>query len=174
MIGRFLDKLIFGATLLLALQIPQLADHYQQFLAGLYASTEWQVNGYEQTARQFNYADAKAMIAHHLQNELPSVRADAEQKLVTIERFEQLQAGIKIFESGSLVEKSFYMFHPDRYNDLEKTLHNFKLGIPLTIDGFVFGIIVGLLLNILIDSPFILISRRLRHKKTNHVNQQTI
>jgi hypothetical protein len=34
-------KLFFGITLVLALQVPQLADHYQQFLAGMHASSQW-------------------------------------------------------------------------------------------------------------------------------------
>ncbi|WP_425057197.1 DUF2937 family protein [Shewanella decolorationis] len=38
MITRLFDKLIFGFILVMALQLPQLADHYQQFLAGLYTN----------------------------------------------------------------------------------------------------------------------------------------
>lgn len=171
MIGRFLDKLIFGAALLLALQIPQLADHYQQFLAGQYASTEWQVNGYEATAARFNYPNAKAMIEDHLHNESPSVRADAMQKLATFDAFLALQSGMNIFQHGNLLEKSAYMFHPQRYENLEKTLANFKLGIPLTMDGFIFGVIVGYILNLLISSPFVFAAKRIKAKKSGQIKQ---
>jgi hypothetical protein len=63
LIARLIDKLVFGFILVIALQLPQLADHYQQFLSGLYESTRWQVEGYEATAKEYHYADVDAMIA---------------------------------------------------------------------------------------------------------------
>ncbi|MFT7199432.1 MAG: hypothetical protein ACI9UD_001077 [Glaciecola sp.] len=40
----------FGITLVLAIQVPQLADYYQQFLADMHESSQWQINGYQETA----------------------------------------------------------------------------------------------------------------------------
>lgn len=159
MILRFLDKLIFGAALIAALQIPQLADHYQQYLSGLHSSTEWQVTGYEATATKYKYTNAKAMIEHHLQNDVPSVRMDAQQKLATIEQLKDIQSGISVFNNGNLLEQTLYMFNPENYDYLTETLANFKLGIPLTVEGFAFGVIVGLFINMLIGLPFVMLSK---------------
>ncbi|MDO6562965.1 DUF2937 family protein [Amphritea sp. 1_MG-2023] len=169
MIARLIDKLLFGITLLLALQVPQLADHYQQFLNGLYESTRWQVAGYQHTAQSFGYADINAMIEHHRHNSVASVRADAEQKQATLAHYQQLQSGIELFSRGTLIDKSLYMATPSRYHYLEKTFHNFTPGIPLTMEGLIFGVIVGLLLNLFITLPITLMARqitRLRLRKT--------
>jgi len=163
LIIRLIDKLIFGASLIIALQVPQLAEHYQQFLSGLYQATKWQVDGYQVTADKYEYDSIRAMIDHHLSNDVLSVRADAAQKLETLETFEQLTDGLKLFRQGNLLEKSYYMFQPKRVNYLKKTLANFSLGIPLTFNGILFGIILGLLINLLLTGPIMLIVKRFSH-----------
>lgn len=114
MIGRLIDKLIFGVALLFSLQMPLLVDHYHQYLAGWYKATKWQVDGYQATAKAHEYADANAMITHHLNNAEPSVRADAQQKLATIELLAQLNTGIQTFTNGHLLEKMMFMLHPPK------------------------------------------------------------
>jgi hypothetical protein len=163
LIGKLADKIIFGIALIIALQVPQLADHYQQFLSGLYESTKWQVDGYEATAKQHEYPDLRVMIEHHLQNNDASVRTDAAQKLYTLELYDELTNGVIVFQEGNLLDKAVYMFNPARYGNLEITLSNFKLGIPLTLNGIAFGVIVGLLINYIITLPFILWTRRKNH-----------
>ncbi|TPH18148.1 DUF2937 family protein [Litorilituus lipolyticus] len=166
MIARLIDKLIFGTSLIIALQVPQLAEHYQQFLSGLYQATKWQVDGYQITADKYEYDSIRAMIDHHLSNDVLSVRADATQKLVTLEKFEQLTDGLELFKQGNLLEKSYYMFQPKRVTYLKETLANFSLGIPLTFNGILFGIVVGLLINLLITGPITLIAKRVGHAKS--------
>lgn len=174
LISRLIDKLIFGVALVFALQVPQLADHYQQFLTGLYESTKWQVDGYEANARLHKYPDIGEMIEHHLKNDVPSVRTDAEQKLATIELYEELKNGITIFDDGNLLDKAIYMFNPVRYEYLKKALSNFKLGIPLTISGLTFGVIVGLALNYIVTLPFVFWARRKTlYKKSKKLVQES-
>lgn len=167
MIARLIDKLVFGFILVIALQLPQLADHYQQFLSGLYESTRWHVEGYEATAKEYHYADVDAMIARHQQNEEPSVRADAEQKVQTLALYKALTQGVAIFNTGNLFEKTAYMFNPVRFDYLEKTISNFKPGIPLTSSGIGFGVLVALVVHYLGSIPFILWARRNKRLKTS-------
>ncbi|WP_027251859.1 DUF2937 family protein [Photobacterium halotolerans] len=162
MVGRIVDKLLFGVMLIAALQVPLLADHYQQYLAGLFEATQWQVKGYENTARQYGYPDVNAMIEQHLDNQEASVRADALQKQATLSHYQDLKAGLAVFEQGTLIEKSVYMFTPARFDALEKTLTHFKPGIPLSLNGLMFGAILGLAANILLTLPFSLLFRRKR------------
>jgi len=56
------------------------------------------------------------------------------------------------------------MFTPSRRHYLEKTLDNFKPGIPLTIEGALFGVIIGLLLNLMMTLPCTFLARRFRHR----------
>lgn len=160
MLIRLLDKFIFAALLLIALQVPQLADHYQQHLAGQYEATKWQVEGYQNTARNFGYPNLEAMLAHHEQNSVASVRADAQQKRATLEMHQTLQQGLALFEEGTLIEKAIYMANPQQFTQLEQTLTHFKPGLPLSYEGVGFGVITAILLNALLSLPFLLLRRR--------------
>ncbi len=154
MIGRLLDKLVFGAALLIALQLPLLADHYHQYLSGWYKATQWQVDAYQATAKEHGFADVQAMISKHLHNTEPSVRADAEQKQRTVDLLAELGRGITTFEKGYLPEKMFFMLHPNRIHLLRDVVQNFKVGIPLNASGLAFGVLIALVLNFLIMLPF--------------------
>lgn len=154
MIGRLLDKLVFGVALIVALQMPLLVDHYHQYLSGWYKATQWQVDGYEATAKAHQFADAQAMIENHLKNTEPSVRTDAEQKLATIELLANLRLGMDTFATGNLLEKMLFMLHPDRIHVLKDVTQNFKPGIPLNPGGLAFAVVFALLLNFLIMLPF--------------------
>ena len=158
MIGRLIDKLVFAVAFLVSLQMPLLVDHYHQYLSGLYSATQWQVDGYAATAKAHEFADVQAMIAHHLKNAEPSVRADAQQKQDTVELLQELRAGMDIFANGHLLEKMVFMLHPERIHVVKDVLHNFNVGIPLSPGGLLFGLVFGLLLNVLIMLPFRLMS----------------
>jgi hypothetical protein len=154
LIGRLLDKLVFGAALIFALQMPLLVDHYHQYLSGLYSATKWQVDGYEATAKAHQFADVNSMIDNHLKNAEPSVRTDAEQKRQTVELLQELTIGMDTFAHGNLLEKMVFMLHPDRVHVVKEVLQNFKVGIPLNASGLLFGVVLALLLNMLIMLPF--------------------
>ena len=160
MILRFIDKLVFGLLLILALQIPQLAEHYHQFISGQLDSVSWQVKGYELTANKYEYASVEDMITHHLQNSVASVRDDAKQKLATLEQYHELMAANKLFTDSNLVSKAIFMFNPTRYQTLEKALKNYTLGIPITFDGISFAVIVALSLNCLLFLPLYWVKKK--------------
>ena len=160
MIGRLLDKLVFGVALIVALQMPLLVDHYHQYLSGWYKATQSQVDGYAATAKTHQFADVQAMIDAHLNNAEPSVRTDAEQKLATMERLADLRLGMDTFATGNLLEKMLFMLHPDRIHVLKDVIQNFKPGIPLNASGLAFGVVFALLLNFLIMLPFRFFGRR--------------
>lgn len=169
MIVNMFDKLIFACAFIIALQLPQLSDHYQQHLAGLHHATKWQVDGYADTAKQYKFSSTQAMINRHLENTEPSVRADAEQKQQTLMLFADLNQGMKLFEQGNLVQKLLYIFSPDRFERLQNTLNNFKLGIPLTTSALLFALILAIILNQLVMLPYTLY---IAHRKRNAANAQ--
>ncbi|MFT7259819.1 MAG: hypothetical protein ACI9MS_001681 [Glaciecola sp.] len=169
LIFKTLDKLFFGITLLLALQVPQLADHYQQFLAGMHESSQWQINGYQETAKKYNYASMDAMIEHHLKNEVPSVRDDAVQKQQTIIKYNELSEGLVIFQHGNIIEKLVFMLSPSGWQYIDNTVDNFSFGLPITTEGILFGVLFGLFLNLLISTPTYMIAKRQRERRKHKV-----
>ena len=171
MFVRLLDKILFTAILITGLQLPQLMEQYQQYLAGYFDATRLQVENYRGNAILNGYVDIYAMIDEHLQNTISSVRTDAEQKLETLAEYDELTEGMNIFQTGNLLEKTMYMFSPQRTDMLKGTLVNFEPGIPLSVNAFFFALILAVLLNGLIASHVYLYKWR-KNKKAKVLLQQ--
>lgn len=164
MLFRLLDKIIFAALLMLALQLPELADHYRQYLQGYFDATAEQVEDYRQNARENGYRDLNAMIAAHLGNSTASVRTDALQKQETMQKMNELSNGVSIFENGNLFQQSVWMFNPARQDMLKASLDNFVPGIPLKPTSFLLALVLAILTNLLIATPVYMYQwRRKRH-----------
>lgn len=147
LIVRTIDKLFFATVLVALLQIPILADHYLQFMSGYYEATKEQVDGFRQTAIRFEYKDTDAMISDHLQNSSPSVREDAKQKLLIIDKFKEIESAIAIFRADNIFKKTVYMLDPSHWGSLDKVIANFKPGIPLSIPEVSYAAILALVIN---------------------------
>jgi hypothetical protein len=172
MILSTLDKLFFGFTLVLALQVPQFTDQYYQFLAGVQSSNQWQIDGYQRTADKYGYASIEAMIDHHLSNDVESVRDDAGQKQATLKRFNSIAEGLQVFETGNLLQKVAYTLSEQGREFVKPTLNQFSFGLPITSEGIIFGILFGLFLNLIISAPtrVVVHKRRLRKKQSKNEN----
>lgn len=161
MLRNILDKFLFGVFLLVALQVPILADHYGQYISGYFESTKQQVEGYQATAAKHGFADVKNMVEVHLTNAEASVRTDAQQKLNTLQEYERLKTAMSIFAQGNIFEKALYMFNSSRFAVLQKVLPNFKPGIPLSVEYFIYSFFIALLLSSAVILPF---SARVKQK----------
>ncbi len=163
--SKWVDKFVFAASVILMLQVPQLVDQYQQFLAGYFEATRLQVEGYRATAEKHGYADIRAMIEVHLTNNVASVRTDSQQKLNTLQDYEDIKRGMAIFASENILTKALYMLAPGRYGFLEKTLSNFTFGIPVSLNGLLFGVIAGIVLSSTLTLPFVWSFRLVKNRK---------
>lgn len=163
MLFNLVDKFLFGALLLLVLQVPILADHYGQFIAGYFDATKHQVEGFEATAAEHHFADVKSMIDVHLKNPEASVRTDAAQKLATLEEYETLKTAVQIFAQGNIFEKALYMFKPSGWKMLQNVLPNFKPSIPLSIEYFIYAFFIAWLLGaVLLALPRLFFRRKVK------------
>lgn len=153
MISNLLDKIIFGALLIFFFQVPILSDHYLQFISGYYQATELQVNNFKKNAALHGYQDVYAMVEDFMKNNNAAVSKDGEQKLQTLREYEALKEALAILQSGNIFQRSWYMFHPSRWQVLENVLENFSPGIPLKISDVLYSIVLALLLSFLFMWP---------------------
>jgi hypothetical protein len=168
LINNTLDKLVFGALLILLFQVPILSDHYLQFISGYYQATQQQVTNYEKNATLHGYENVYAMVDDFLKNETPAVRKDGEQKLQTLNEYEALKEALVIMQNGNIFQRSWYMFNPLRWKILRNVLENFSPGIPLKLDDILYGILLALLLSYLFMWPIkhIFEPKNLSYKKS--------
>ncbi|MGB0848091.1 MAG: DUF2937 family protein [Thiolinea sp.] len=154
MIINILDKLIFGTLLVLVFQVPIISDHYLQFISGYYEATKVQVDGFKANAARHEYSDVYAMVNELLNNSSSVIRTDAEQKLRTLQEFEQLEQAIVTLREGNIFQRAWYVFQPERWEALNKVLENYQPGIPLGVGDVLLSILVALLLSIALMWPF--------------------
>lgn len=153
MITNILDKILFGVLLLMAFQVPIIADQYLQFVSGYYQSTKNQVEGYSENAIKHEYANVYAMIADFRKNSNSAVRADGEQKLRVMKEFEELKKAMSTLKAGNIFEKAWFMFNPSRWQSLKKVMENFRPSIPLAITDIIYSGILAMILSLLIMWP---------------------
>ena len=160
---NIVDKIVFGALLLLFFQVPILSDHYLQYVSGYYDAITKQVDGFKENAAKHEYSDVYAMINDLLINENSVVRTDAEQKMETMHEYEELTLTIATLKGGNIYERAWFIFNPSRLDTLKKVYENFKPGIPLSGSDIGFSIITALILSICLMWPFrLLVSRKPR------------
>jgi hypothetical protein len=157
---NIVEKIVFGALLLILFQVPILADHYLQFVSGYYEATSKQVEGFKQNAAQHQYPDVYAMIDDLSKNSNSVVRTDAEQKMQTMREYEELKLTIATLQNGNIIERAWFMFNPARWETLEKVVVNFKPGIPLGLNDIIFGVLVALVLSTFIIWPLRFLFRK--------------
>lgn len=153
MITNILDKLIFGTLLVLIFQIPVISDHYLQFISGYYEATKVQVDGYKANAARHEYSDVYAMVDELLANPNPVIKMDAEQKLNTLQEFDELRKAVSVLKNGSIFTRGWFIFQPSRQEALGKVMENYKPSIPLNISDIVLSVIVALVLSALLMWP---------------------
>lgn len=150
---NLLDKLVFGALLLLFFQVPILAGHYLQFVSGYYEATSKQVEGYKANAAQHQYPDVYAMIDDLAKNPNSVVRTDAEQKMQTMQEYEELKLTIATLQASNIYQKAWFMFNPSRWDTLKKVSENFKPGVPLGLNDIIFSVLTALILSLCLIAP---------------------
>jgi len=153
LLTNILDKLVFGALLIILFQVPILSDHYLQFISGYYQATELQVNNYKKNAAMHGYPDVYALVKDFMENSNAAVRKDGEQKLQTLREYDALKEALGILKYGNIFQRSWYMFHPSRWEVLKKVMENFSPGIPLKISDVLYSVVLALLLSFLLIWP---------------------
>ena len=162
MLGRLVDKLFFATLLLIALQIPILADHYRQFISGKVDTLQTQVDAYQAQATKHGFASVDAMLSALLDNESALVREDARFKTEQIKLLMQTREGLHVLTHGHYFEKAVYLFRPDQFTTLQKVSENFSPAIPINPQDIVFSVLLALLVNIFCLFPMWLIGKKRR------------
>lgn len=166
MIARVIDKLVFTALLLFAMQVPILADHYRQYLAGYLDATHEQVEQYSELAARHGYVSVEAMISNLQQNPDAIVRDDANNKAETVKKLLTLQSGLRTLSQGNYYQQAVYMFSPARLPVLQRVLDNFSPSIPLSPAAIGFSVVNAIILNLLLVSPVWLVRKRRQRRQS--------
>jgi hypothetical protein len=153
MVIRIVDKLLFAALFLLALQIPILSDHYLQYLSGYYDATLAETKATTELANTHGYASVSDMIDELKENASHVVRDDALRKEATFVTLLRLEEGVRTLKYGHYFEKVYYLLTPAQFDTLSRVVDNFKPSIPLSPSAVIFSLLLALIVNMLLWTP---------------------
>lgn len=170
MITGIIDKIVFGAVLIALFQLPLFADHYRQYLAGFEAGLRQEVNTLNMLAQSTGYPSTQALINTHRQSTIPSVRMDADNKHTLLLSHQQALEAIRLFNEGSLLDKTRYMLAPERMSTFKEVSKNFKPGIPLDINYLLLSALFALIFNLTVSSPYHCYCYLKKRRDNKHLN----
>ncbi|MCW8091363.1 DUF2937 family protein [Alteromonas sp. ASW11-130] len=151
---RVLDKILFATLLLVALQVPILADHYRQYLTGYYDATAAQVEEYKALSVRHGYTHLEDMLAELEKSSNPVVRDDTQNKVNTLAMLKELNEGIRVLNRGHYYQQAWYMLSPSQNETLRRVLDNFHPSIPLSPEAVVFSLISAIIINVIMWAPY--------------------
>ena len=158
-----IDRLLFVAAFIAALQLPQFIDHYTQRYGGYHQALADSMEEYQRNADAHYGGDLDRLIAD-LEAAPSAGIHDIGAKLAADRRRERaMREGLAILERGSLPEKLWYLARHLDHEIAAGTWAAFTPGLPLTMDALVCALIGALLasglFNLLIWLPASVVRR---------------
>ncbi|WP_084197600.1 DUF2937 family protein [Solimonas soli] len=145
MLTGLVDRLLFVAGFIAALQLPQFVDHYTQRYGGYHQALADSMAEYQRNADAHYGGDLERLIADLRSAPSAGIHDIGSKLAADRERETAMRAGLAILEHGSLPEKLWYLArHLDR-EIAAGTWAAFTPGLPLTLDALLCGLIGALL-----------------------------
>lgn len=144
--GNLTDRIITVLLALILSQVPIYMNQYTQVLSGAHMESESTFLELEARAAQYNQT-VEAFLYELTQNEDPKVKDNAEVSLNTVERYLDYDKALRSLEASNAFTRPFNFIK--HFDQRIRTALNFKPGILLTWEGFIYGLIGVILAMIL-------------------------
>lgn len=139
-IGGVIDRVCAVICAVLFAQIPLFVQQYSQQLIGRVAELRLQVAGMKQAAA-VSGKTLEGLIAKFLSNADPDIVRQGELMDGLVQRFNGMSQALNSLQNSSVMERPFVFVAHLNGETFMSTLHNFTIGIPLTVEGGVYGLI---------------------------------
>ena len=164
-IFRLIDKILFAALLILMLQIPIIADHYQQYLNGFLDATQSEIDHYQQLADKYGYTDVASMIGALKENNDPLVRDDAQHKQAVLIAHQNAQQAMIALRESNYFEQLWYFVQPGQFERLGRVINLYQPSLPLQPQAIGSALISALTLYLLMWMPITIGRNRRKHRR---------
>lgn len=142
-----LDRLLFVAGFIVALQLPQFIDHYTQRYGGYHQALADSMAEYQRNADQHYGGDLDRLIADLRSASSAGIHEIGDKLAAERQREREMRRGLTILEGGTLPEKLWYLArHVDRDIAIG-TWAAFTPGLPLSLEALLCGLIGAILVS---------------------------
>ncbi|MEZ4630135.1 MAG: DUF2937 family protein [Deinococcales bacterium] len=144
---RTVDKIIFAVLLIIGLQIPNFLIQYQQRLGGHLDEAKRNVASYEPMAEQLlGSADVRELASRFIASADEKDRLFANKIAGDMDRMVHLDGLLTALKESNPVSRMAYALFQLEPPIARQTLTDFKLGIPLTLEAIIYGLILAIVI----------------------------
>ncbi len=151
-IKGLLDRVFFAAGVMLFMQVPHLVDQYAQRLGGYYQAQVSHLEQYQQIANKQHQGNLDALIQEFESSARVSVQEAGGNVRSIRDEAHSLKTDVDVFTNQRLVFKLAHLVTGLHYDVAKETIKTYKPGVSLSIEGFVCGVIGGVLLSLLFNT----------------------
>ena len=167
-----LNQLLFGALLLVCLQVPIVTVQYIQYLSGYLEANQQQLTQLSALANQGGYASVDALIDELLQNPATVIQQDAQNKQQLIQDTRQVNLDITHLQQASYPQQLWYMVQPGQLSRLDSVLAKFSPGLPLQPVDIAWSVLFALILSTLLRLLVRVVSPKRSGRRLFTVNER--
>lgn len=168
-IKGLLDRVCFAVGVLLFMQVPHFVDQYTQYLCDYYQVQMGHLDQYQQIANKQYQGDLDALIEDFESNARVSVQQAGNNIRKIRDESISLQSDIDVLESNQFVFKLAHLAIGVHYGVAKETVRIYKPSIPISIEGFICGLIGGVFLSLFFNL-FFQFPRLFRRKEKKSIN----
>ncbi len=167
-----LNQLLFGALLLVCLQVPIVTVQYIQYLSGYLAANQQQLTQLTALAEQGGYASVDALVDELARNSAEVIQKDAENKRALITETRQVNQDIIHLQQANYPQQLWYLVQPNRIKRLDTVLEKFAPGVPLQPIDIAWSVFFALLLSALLRILVRVVSPKRRGRRLFAVSER--
>jgi len=161
-IGGLFDRLCAVVGCLLFLQLPLFMQQYQQELKGHVAELEWQVSLITNAAQLSGKTLDQYIHKFMTSGDIDFAR-QGEILSAMVVRWNALSNSLNALNHASVWERPYFFFSTFNYEIVKSSLETFQVGIPLTLEALVYGLL-GMLLGYALYRVFSVILSKIGRK----------
>ena len=150
-IKGLLDRVCFTLGVLLFMQVPHFIDQYTQRLGGYYQAQLGHLSQYQEIAKKQHHGDLELLIQEFESSSRAAVQETGKNIRNIRDNSALLAKEVNVLENKAFVFKLTQIFTGMRYDLAKETLKTYKVGVPLSVEGLICGLLGGVLMSLIFN-----------------------
>ena len=142
--------MVFGAGLLLGIQVPAFVDQYSQRVDAHYREVSANISGFQRTADEMFGGDLRALVDYYRNSDDPVFESDADSVQNIVNRYYRLSGEYQAMQNN-LVSASLHVLFAGDNELLSETRELYSYTVPLNGMALQWGLAAALIFFLLVE-----------------------
>jgi len=138
-----IDYCLFTFGFILALQLPEFIQQYQQYMAGKLSEANWHLKSYQHIADQRYDGSIIVLVNEYIKNDSPAIRQTGELVSQLVNRVDILSMHVTTLNNETYINKLWFFISNVQVQDAKTVMSYYQLAIPLTVEALISGVVLA-------------------------------